>query len=146
MATLSTIQFPTPDGPKTLDHKQIGQLLGLSFRDGKSIEHNRPFLFEIIGVMRIDGFEPVYNRLKESLPLLTNPQDALFEQEAFKGAKLHHLSDVEKMRVGAKSIEGVQPCPKCHSRNTITMEKQTRSGDEATSSLSLCFACGNKWS
>lgn len=36
-------------------------------------------------------------------------------------------------------------CKKCSKRECVYFEKQTRSGDEATSLFVCCLGCGNRW-
>lgn len=42
-------------------------------------------------------------------------------------------------------VEGVSQCRHCKSRRTIQWAKQTRSGDEATSTFVRCVECGKQW-
>lgn len=36
-------------------------------------------------------------------------------------------------------------CGKCHKRECVYIERQTRSGDEATSLFICCLGCGHRW-
>ncbi len=41
--------------------------------------------------------------------------------------------------------EGVSQCPKCKCKKILTTAKQTRGGDEGTSTFYLCSNCSYKW-
>ena len=42
--------------------------------------------------------------------------------------------------------EGISQCQKCGSKKTYSIQKQSRSLDEATSTFSRCVQCNNTWS
>jgi len=42
-------------------------------------------------------------------------------------------------------VEGALKCDKCGSRRTFSMQKQTRSLDESSTSFCTCAECGHKW-
>jgi DNA-directed RNA polymerase subunit M/transcription elongation factor TFIIS len=42
-------------------------------------------------------------------------------------------------------VEGVAECGKCGSKKTWSVAKQMRGGDEGTSTISRCVACGHHW-
>ena len=41
--------------------------------------------------------------------------------------------------------EGILECGKCHSKKTISYQKQLRSCDESSSTFAQCVICNNKW-
>jgi DNA-directed RNA polymerase subunit M/transcription elongation factor TFIIS len=42
-------------------------------------------------------------------------------------------------------VEGVTECPRCKSRRTLNVQKQTRSADEPMTTFSRCVDCGFQW-
>jgi DNA-directed RNA polymerase subunit M/transcription elongation factor TFIIS len=43
-------------------------------------------------------------------------------------------------------VEGVVECGKCQSKKTWSVQKQTRSADEPSTTFSRCVECGHQWS
>ena len=41
--------------------------------------------------------------------------------------------------------EGVLECSKCHSKRTISYQRQTRSADEGATTFAQCVNCSHKW-
>ena len=81
---------------------------------------------------------------KESLSyaLALNPQE--WHPELYSEFK--HIDDFEDTQIR----DGTFPCGRCahnkvYSLNTSHFDKQTRSGDEASTIFVTCHTCGNKW-
>jgi DNA-directed RNA polymerase subunit M/transcription elongation factor TFIIS len=41
--------------------------------------------------------------------------------------------------------EGVLECSRCHSKRTISFQRQTRSADEMATTFAQCVDCGKRW-
>jgi DNA-directed RNA polymerase subunit M/transcription elongation factor TFIIS len=41
--------------------------------------------------------------------------------------------------------EGVLECSRCHSKRTISFQRQTRSADEMSTTFAQCVDCGKRW-
>jgi DNA-directed RNA polymerase subunit M/transcription elongation factor TFIIS len=84
------------------------------------IEYN-DLLYEVIGDLCIG---------KSCSQILTSLNNRQF------GWNNTHFDEVE---------EGVLECSKCHSKRTISYQRQTRSADEGATTFAQCVNCSHKW-
>lgn len=70
----------------------------------------------------------------------------IFDERIWVKEKQQHLADLERAQKAVTVQQGVIQCPRCKSWSTTSVESQNRSGDEAMSYTSVCFACNNRWS
>lgn len=73
------------------------------------------------------------------------PDEILFKSRIFKEQEKYYFKELENSRVKINIQKGLLPCPKCKTKMTLTVEKQTRSGDEGTTLFNSCTKCGHKW-
>ena len=78
------------------------------------------------------------NKGIEFITLMKN--SAIFNEARRK----YFLEATNHLRSFANMIEGIYTCPKCGSKKTNTIQKQTRSSDEPTTEINSCV-CGNVW-
>jgi len=57
----------------------------------------------------------------------------------------YFLEATAHLRSATNMIEGIYRCPKCGSKKTTTVQKQTRSSDEPTTEINSCVGCGSVW-
>lgn len=115
----------------------------------------------IAGVDRLYEFYAVWRHLlsreekegKEEKTLFTSllsswgeSSSPIFDERIWSKEKQQHQADLERAQKAVTVQQGVVQCPKCKSWSTTSVESQNRSGDEAMSYTSVCFACNNRWS
>lgn len=114
----------------------IGNIPLLSLTD-------RPFVYEIIGMMAKSGFNLIYQYLT-SRPW-TSTSEIVFMAPAMTKARQKVLADMEIFRDKIIAGKSIFKCRRCGSDETIQAEKQTRSADEPMTVKVTCVACSNSW-
>ena len=129
-----------------LEKNQIDKLLKLKHNNEPMLSlKNRAFLYDIIGLIEILGFDEAYNYLKNEQKN-TNIDDIIKKAPPFKEARLeYYLNITDQIREKANEEESVIECPRCKKRRVKTMLKQDRRADEGISSYNLCKECGHNW-
>ena len=129
-----------------LEKNQIDKLLKLKHNNEPLLSlKNRAFLYDIIGLIEILGFDEAYNYLKNEQKN-TNIDDIIKKAPPFKEARLeYYLNITDQIREKANEEESVIECPRCKKRRVKTMLKQDRRADEGISSYNLCKECGHNW-
>ena len=96
---------------------------------------DKEFLYETIWLIKERGYE-------EALDFIT--KDDIFENPLLDKAKQKFYTDMNiyKTRV---EVEAGEKCRKCGSVETISVTKQTRSGDEISSIKIICLNCRFRW-
>lgn len=97
-----------------------------------------PIMFEIGTVYKVEGFEALMDRLRNSDPKnsLSFVNQGIMEQENRASLDLERSS-----RKGEMEITDGVPCDKCKSTNTQIRRQQTRSADEGISGFRFCLDC-----
>lgn len=109
-------------------------------------------LYEIIGVIRQlnqegkPGIKIVLDTIAEVQTRPSHlPLDYYYETPVFKILQDTYARDVIRLRDQIDVQNGIEECPKCRGKRTVTIQSQTRSADEAATSKSTCYDCHNKW-
>ena len=131
-----------------LSDKQIKDILNVRREDGTvslriDTEENDDlgFVYEIIGMIKQYGFEKTYNFVKNNSSKIKDKQ--ILESDIFDEQKKKYNDDTVKLRnkVKVKST-GIFTCPRCNEKDTSYTEVQLRSGDEGSTFIIACNACG----
>ncbi len=131
---------------KTLDKSQIDKLVKLKYDNETMLNlKDRAFLYDIIGLIEILGFEESYDFLKREQKNI-NKFDIIKKAAPFKEARLqYYLNITEQIREKANEEESIIQCSRCKQRRVKTMLRQDRRADEGITSYNLCLECGNSW-
>lgn len=106
--------------------------------------NDRYFLYEMINLLQKKGYEFTYNFLQTKKSEESSDRKILFENPLIQSAKDKFYLDMEIYRTKPEVSAG-ERCLKCGSEETIAIEKQMRSGDEAVSIAIQCLQCKFKW-
>jgi DNA-directed RNA polymerase subunit M/transcription elongation factor TFIIS len=75
----------------------------------------------------------------------TTFKEAMFSLPSLAASRETLKEELEMRRYKPDIHEGARECKKCHSKQTMSVENQTRSSDEASVSEVLCLSCNNRW-
>lgn len=152
-----TSQFPKIDtvadilskikiGGQQLEKNQIDKLLKLKHDNEAMLRlKNRAFIYDIIGLIELLGFDKSYEFLKKEQKN-NSLLDIIKKAPPFKEARLHYyLNITEKLREKANEEESIFACKRCGVKRVKTRGKQTRSGDEGITYFNYCLNCGYSW-
>lgn len=144
--TVSDILTRVKIGDKKLEKSQIDKLLKLKHgNEAMLVLKNRPFLYDIIGLIEILGFDSAYEYLKKEQKN-DNLTDILKKAPPFKEARLqYYLALTEKIREKANEKDSLKECPRCKTRKVRTEVQQTRRADEPLTEINTCRNCGYTW-
>jgi len=143
--------FKKSDGTPIVDYNQALSLTSLRFKTGEAVlsANHRYFLYEVINMLQTLDYEIVYNFLSADWSKVFPGSDirrkVLFENPLLEKSKEKQLLDMEIFRTALEIEIGAVDCPKCKSSETMSLEKQTKSGDEGFSIRCTCLQCGHKW-
>lgn len=138
------------DGTPLVTEEQVEQLIDLKFKSGQPILslEERWFIYEIVWLLNVSGFDLTYNYLSTDWEKVFGPHNIrkkmLFENPLMSSAKEKAAIDMEIFRTKI-DVEMGEPCRRCKSTSTIAFEKQTRSADEAMTIKISCLSCSYKW-
>lgn len=131
-------------------------LASLKFKDGSSLSSkeidkiidsghikNKEDIIEITSLIDNLGIKKTITYLEENkdVDFITLMKNSPIFNEA---RRKYFLEATNHLRSFANMIEGIYTCPKCGSKKTNTIQKQTRSSDEPTTEINSCV-CGNVW-
>jgi len=144
--TVSDILSRVNIGGKKLEKNEIDKLLKLKHGDEAMLMlKNRPFLYDIIGLIEIMGFDNAYDYLKKEQKSDSNT-DILKKAPPYKEARLqYYLTLTEKIREKANEKDSLKECPRCKTRKVRTEVQQTRRADEPLAEINTCRNCGYTW-
>ena len=141
-----------PDGTPLVDYNQALSLESLKFQRGDNILtlEDRPFIYEIVGMLSILDFPIVYNFLNAGWEKAFGAETDLrrkiiFENPLLEKSKDKLAMDMEIYRSKVEVTIGAFDCRKCHSQETLSVMSQTRSADEAATIKVTCLQCNHKW-
>lgn len=110
---------------------------------------HRYFVYEIIWLLHEVGYDAVKNFLSQDWISLLGPhhirKKVLFENPLLDPAREKLALDMEIFRKEVDVVKGAVDCKKCSSSETMSIEKQKRSGDEMGSIKIYCMDCGYEW-
>lgn len=135
---------------KKLTEKQIKSLISLKAGDVPLLEvknTERAIFLEVVDMLNNIGFDESYKYLK-SKQKEENKYEIIRKspQETLQNARVRYFLDMTfKLRESSKGVKGLYTCPKCKSKNTVTMSVMTRRADEPLTEKSECLTCGTKW-
>ncbi len=145
--------FTDPNGDRLLTDDQIRQLIQIKLANGNhffsiSTDENRSYLFSLVGDLNKYGFEPIYNDLLGGRDGKGDPfterKEYYYSISPSMGEARHKARiDSEIYRDKVETSEGAFTCGKCGSRETIAVERQTRSADEPMTVTGVCVHCEN---
>lgn len=135
-----------PGDPNTvlITQENANMLSQLRFADGSSFLSSRypDFVYQLIAIVAAVGFDNTYAFLTSKVSWL-NPHEVLRMSPLTEGARRVEQQELIKYRPIPK--EGFYECKYCGSNETVTTEKQSRSGDEAMSQKVQCLSCKRRW-
>lgn len=107
----------------------------------KSEEDYVTIVYETIGIYIKTGKKDGLESLLKSLY-----QNKIGWDHTFWDEYRHKRDEVESFLTTPFEVEeGVLECGKCGSNRTISYQKQLRSADEGSSTISQCATCKNRW-
>ena len=141
-------------GEKLVSYNQATALVSIKLGGGSDYiltMEDRPFIYEIINMLYTLDYEIVYNFLSTNWETVfgADPnirKKILFENPLMGPAKTRQDMDMEIFRGQIQVVQGAVDCRRCGSGETLSLEKQNRGADEATSIRVTCLQCGYKWS
>ena len=140
------------EGNPLLTKEQAKTLSKLKFKESKEIIltlEDRNFLYEIIWLISELGYEITYNFLTTDWEKVLGSHNIrkkmLFENPLLSKEREKFLVDMEIYRDKVDIEKGGANCPKCQSSSTMSINVQTRSGDEMTAIVMWCTDCKFKW-
>lgn len=139
-----------PDGSSLVDYNQALSLESLRFSTGEAILtlENRPFIYEIVGMLSVLDFVIVYNFLNAGWDKIFDGdirKKIIFENPLLEKSKDKLAMDMEIYRSKVEVAMGAYNCRKCGSQETLTVTSQTRSSDEPMTVRVSCLQCQYKW-
>lgn len=145
VATPQVVQINYGD---VIELNQLETLKTLRYND------NREMINPSKGVGNELFYEILY-RLKSGIPfesLLSflnakwkDEDDAYFSFSEFDAARYMYIKFIESYHDEKEITEGIYTCPKCKSKETFSMSKQTRSADEPETTKVVCTNCTHSW-
>lgn len=140
------------NGSPLVTPNQAIALTNLKFERGDNILtlENRPFVYEIVNMLSKMDYEVVYNFLNAGWEKVFGSgaglrQRIIFENPLLSKSKDKLAMDMEIYRNKIDVESGAFDCRKCQSKETLSVARQIRSADEATSVFVSCLSCGYKW-
>lgn len=139
------------DNTPVVDRNQVLALLSLKFSNDEPILtlEDRNFVYEIVNLLMKKGFDVTYNFLnqdweKEVGLSYDTRKRILFRNPLYEEMELKFINDTNfyKNRI---EVSAGEKCKKCGSIETISVEKQCRSGDEISSIRVTCLQCRHHW-
>jgi DNA-directed RNA polymerase subunit M/transcription elongation factor TFIIS len=134
-----------------LNDKEIKALLNVRKSNGlvslnieSDEEDDIAFVYELIGMIKDYGFAKAYSFLEQKKDAITQKQ--ILESEIFESQKKKYNEDTVKLRTKVKvKSSGIFVCPRCNEKDTSYTEVQLRGGDEGSSFIIACNACGHQF-
>ena len=125
---------------------KIKTLINLVYKNGTpllSLDDNSGFVFEVIGLLKKNGYDKTLDFLKTVKASQEIPTSkTVFKNDIFKPQKDFYVGEISKIRDAIKVKEGTVTCIKCGEKNTLESESQTRSSDEMKTYKVYCYDCG----
>jgi len=140
------------NGSQLVDYNQELALTSLKFQTtGEPVLtlEDRPFVYEVVGLLNQLDYEIVYNFLSANWDKIfgTVPdirKKIILDNPLLQGARDRLAMDMEVFRGKTDVAKGVL-CKRCGSEETISVERQIRKSDEPVSIFCYCQACSYKW-
>jgi DNA-directed RNA polymerase subunit M/transcription elongation factor TFIIS len=102
------------------------------------------FVYELIGMVNEYGYAKAYNFLLDNKDNIKERQ--ILESDIFEAQKKKYNEDTVKLRTKVKvKSSGIFTCPRCNDKDTSYTEVQLRSGDEGSTFIIACNACGHQF-
>ncbi len=135
------------DDGKRFTSSEISTLKNLKWRNGNLLItlENINYLYEICGLININGFKKTIEELDKSLNDNLDFNTIIFNSNVFNNAKNIYDSELVKLRDKIKARVGIINCPKCGGNNTQSITVRKRGGDEALTNVNTCFDCDTRW-
>ena len=140
------------DGTPLVNYNQALALTSLRFTSGEPVLSltDRYFVFEVTNLLNQLDYEVVYNYLSANWEEVfgSGPRlrkNILFMNPLMDPAREKMALDMEIYRNRIEVAKGAVDCPKCGSDETISIERQIRSGDEGASIFCSCVQCRHRW-
>lgn len=140
------------NGSPLVTPNQAIALTELKFDSGDKILtlEDRPFVYEVANMLGKMDYDIVYNFLNAGWEKVFGSgagirKKIIFENPLLSKSKDKLAMDMEIYRNKIDVESGAFDCRKCQSKETLSVARQTRSADEATSVFVSCLSCGYKW-
>jgi DNA-directed RNA polymerase subunit M/transcription elongation factor TFIIS len=99
--------------------------------------------YELLNKIVTDGFDKIYVYLTSKQWVDEN--DLYFSLPDFDNSEYRYLRYIEVYHDEREMVAGIYKCKYCKGSNTYTIERQTRSGDEAALVKVFCINCDRSW-
>lgn len=134
---------------KFFSRAQVKELTNLSYnQSNQGIQkifdiNDKPMLYQLLAYSYEKGVDELLKFITEFdwnnreqiikyLPTLTPVREKMYR-------------DINAMKEKAEAVEGLFVCGKCGSRRTISIDRSTRSADEAMTVFVTCVDCNSHW-
>lgn len=128
---------------------QLNLLKSLRYIDGRYIinpemQIGKELLYEVLyRVSKGVPFDLIFQFFQSDR--WNNEDDIYFNLPEFNASKYQYIKYIESYHDEKEITEGIYTCPKCQSKETIGMSKQTRSSDEPETVKVVCTNCQHGW-
>ena len=130
-------------------------LFNLSAGGVEERKKTRALLYEIVGqcfhiaqkgdLWDSSAIDNYITSMEQRLYTMSSRSEVIFNRLIFEREYKAYMADAERMRRDVIVHSGFLPCKYCRSISTMSYFVQTRSGDEATTMITVCSSCGKKW-
>jgi DNA-directed RNA polymerase subunit M/transcription elongation factor TFIIS len=103
-----------------------------------NIMNDRDFIYEMIGLINDIGYSKVISLFKSKKTITSDKM--FFELDIYNDEREKYFDDIKKLRQKIQLTNGKR-CTKCGNKNTLTSERQMRSGDEGATVINFCVDC-----
>jgi DNA-directed RNA polymerase subunit M/transcription elongation factor TFIIS len=123
-----------------LNEEQIKTLMSLKNTEGEDINimNDRDFIYEMIGLINDIGYNKVLALVKNNQSHMNDK--LFFDLDIYNEEREKYYDDIKKLREKIQLTNGKR-CTKCGNKNTLTNERQMRSGDEGATVINFCVDC-----
>ena len=132
-----------------ISSSQLELLKNLRYTNGQNIINplmkiGNELLYEVI--YRVKNGVPFDSILQFfQMKQWENEDEIYFSFPEFEVARYQYNKFIESYHDEKQIAEGIYTCPKCQSKETISMAKQTRASDEAETVRVMCTNCTHSW-
>ncbi len=123
-----------------LSSEQIKVLMSFKNSNNEDINimNDKDLIYEMIGLINDIGYNKVLTLFKNKHKVSNDKM--FFDLDIYNDEREKYLEDIKKLREKIQLTNGKR-CTKCGNNNTLTNERQMRSGDEGATIINFCVDC-----
>ena len=123
--------------------EQADALISLKTLAGEPILVMPDNFLDMMALIRDRGYDETYQYLTSNRNLSST--DLVFQSPLFKRAQNQYQIDAELLRNKPIETRSDEPCTRCGSFNVLITQEQTRSADEAMTTIRKCLVCNKRF-